>query len=180
MSLLHVSRPVDSVVLSRVALGAIAALLTESAFAAPLPQIVYPAGAGGAALSRSSPLADVSAPAGTGQRVVISGGAQTDYFGWSVAMDGDTALVGAGSYNMTRAGAAYAFARTANVFEETHAYAGDGGGVDDYGWSVAVSGTDAIVGEPFANVDGSFAQGAVFFYALGAPTDDAIFANGFE
>ena len=94
-------------------------------------------------------------------------------------MSGDNALVGAGSYNMTRAGEAYSFARASSVFEETHAYAGDGGGVDDYGWTVAVSGSDAIVGEPFANVGANYAQGAAFFYEL-APADDTIFANGFE
>ena len=113
------------------------------------------------------------------QKLVASDGAADGYFGWSVSVSGDNALVGAGSYNMTRAGEAYSFARAASVFEETHAYAGDGGGVDDYGWTVAVSGSDAIVGEPFANVGANYAQGAAFFYEL-TPADDTIFANGFE
>jgi len=114
------------------------------------------------------------------QKLVASDGAAGGYFGWSVAVSGDNALVGAGSYNMARAGEAYSFARAPTLFEETHAYAGDGGGVDDYGWSVSVSGTDAIVGEPFAYVDPNYAQGASFFYTLAAPSDDTIFANGFE
>ena len=114
------------------------------------------------------------------QKLVASDGAADGYFGWSVAVSDDTALVGAGSYNMARPGEAYSFARSAGAFEETHAYAGDGGGVDDYGWSVGVSGSDALVGEPFANVDGSFAQGAAFFYTLAVPADDTIFADGFE
>jgi FG-GAP repeat protein len=114
------------------------------------------------------------------QKLVASDGAADGFFGWSVAVSGDTALVGAGSYNMTRAGEAYAFARASGLFEETHVYAGDGGGVDFYGWSIAVSGSDAIVGEPFANVDANYAQGAAFFYELAAPADDTIFANGFE
>ena len=114
------------------------------------------------------------------QKLVASDGAADGYFGWSVAVSGDNALVGAGSYNMARAGEAYSFARAPTLFEETHAYAGDGGGVDDYGWSVAVSGSDAIVGEPFGNVGANYAQGAVFFYELAAPSNDTIFANGFE
>jgi len=114
------------------------------------------------------------------QKLVASDGAADGYFGWSVAVSGDNALVGAGSYNMARAGEAYSFARTPTRFEETHAYAGDGGGVDDYGWTVSVSGTGAIVGEPFGNVGSNYAQGAVFFYELTAPPNDTIFANGFE
>ncbi|HET7925320.1 MAG TPA: FG-GAP repeat protein [Rhodanobacteraceae bacterium] len=114
------------------------------------------------------------------QKLVASDGAADGYFGWSVAVSGDNALVGAGSYNMARAGEAYSFARQSGLFEETHVYAGDGGGVDDYGWSVGLSGSDAIVGEPFAYVDPNYAQGATFFYTLEAPSNDTIFANGFE
>ncbi len=114
-----------------------------------------------------------------GQKLVASDGAEGGYFGWSVSVAGDNALIGAGSYDMARAGSAYSFARAPDLFEETHVYAGDGGGVDDYGWSVALSGSDAIVGEPFGDVDGADAQGAVFFYTL-APADDTIFRNGFE
>jgi hypothetical protein len=114
------------------------------------------------------------------QKLVASDGAADGYFGWSVAVSGDNALVGAGSYNMARAGEAYSFARAPTLFEETHIYAGDGGGVDDYGWTVSVSGTDAIVGEPFAYVDPNYAQGAAFFYELTPPSNDTIFANGFE
>src|SRR5262249_7222729 len=103
-------RPIDSVSLSRLALGALAALLTQPASAAqPLPSIVQ-----GAGLSTRSPFADFTAPSG-GQRVVIADGAQTDFFGWSVAIDGDTALVGA--YGVTvdgnkQQGAAYVFTKT--------------------------------------------------------------------
>jgi hypothetical protein len=114
------------------------------------------------------------------QKLVASDGTAGGYFGWSVAISGDNAMVGAGSYSMAQAGKAYAFARAPSLFEETHVYAGDGGGVDDYGWSVAVSGSDAVVGEPFADVDANFAQGAAFFYALTTPVDEVIFANGFE
>jgi len=114
------------------------------------------------------------------QKLVASDGAANGFFGWSVAVSDDNAVVGAGSYNMARAGEAYSFVRTQDFFEETHAYMGDGGGVDDYGWTVALSGSDVIVGEPFGDVDGAPAQGAAFFYTVIAPVDDTIFANGFE
>jgi hypothetical protein len=45
---------------------------------------------------------------------------------------------------------------------------------------VGVSGTYAIVGEPFGNVDGNYAQGVTFFYTLTVPAADTVFANGFE
>ena len=72
---------IDSVSLSCLALGAVAALLTERAPAAELPRLVHPASA-----TAALPFADVrsDAPAGTGQRVVLANGAQEDFFGWSV------------------------------------------------------------------------------------------------
>ncbi len=113
------------------------------------------------------------------QKLVARDGAADGYFGWSIALDGDNALIGAGSYSMARAGSAYAFARASTVFGETHEYVSGDTFADDFGWTVSLSGSEALIGEPFANVGANYAQGAAFFYTL-APANDEIFANGFD
>ena len=113
-----------------------------------------------------------------GQKLLASDGAPDGYFGWSVALSGDLALVGAGSYSDQNPGHAYVFARSGGVWSETdEKSSGDGAGADYFGWSVAVSGTNALVGEPIATVGANYAQGAAFFYG---GSDDVIFANGFD
>ena len=111
-------------------------------------------------------------------KLVASDGRGDGYFGWSVAISGDGALVGANAFNDNAPGEAYAFARSAGAWSETAALtSGDGNVVDFFGWSVALSGANALIGEPFANIDGNYAQGAVYFYD--APSD-AIFRDGFD
>jgi hypothetical protein len=116
---------------------------------------------------------------GQTQKLIASDGAANGYFGWSVAVSGTTALIGANSYsNNTNPGLVYKFDKSSGIWAQTQELAsGDGTGVDLFGWSVALDGTNAVVGEPFAQVHGVFAQGAAYFYA---PASDAIFANGFD
>jgi FG-GAP repeat protein len=112
------------------------------------------------------------------QKLVASDGTVNTYFGWSLAIRGDSAIVGATSYDDPDAGAAYTFARGDGHWAETGELAsGDDTGVDLFGWSVAMSSTGALVGEPEAYVGGNYAQGAAYFYDAPA---DRIFANGFE
>lgn len=116
---------------------------------------------------------------GQTQKLIASDGTANGYFGWSVAVSGTTALIGANSYsNNTNPGLVYKFDKSSGIWAQTQELAsGDGTGVDLFGWSVALDGTNAILGEPFAQVHGVFAQGAAYFYA---PASDAIFANGFD
>ncbi|HRI69407.1 MAG TPA: FG-GAP repeat protein [Polyangium sp.] len=82
------------------------------------------------------------------QKLVPSDGQNADHFGCSVAIDGDTAIVGAYGQDAggkTDAGAAYVFVRTNGVWTEQKKVAGLNS--DDYfGYSVALSGTTALVG----------------------------------
>jgi hypothetical protein len=112
------------------------------------------------------------------QKLTAGDGAADGYFGWSVSVSATSAIVGAGSYDDPNQGSAYLFAESGDVWTQTQEVAsGDGTGVDFFGWSVAISGSNAIVGEPFAQVAGNEAQGAAYIYA---PTADEIFSDGFD
>lgn len=77
-------------------------------------------------------------------------GASKDYFGWSVALAGDTALVGAYQDDTkagSDAGSAYVFTRAGTVWTQQAKLAADDGAVSDYfGSSVALAGEFALVG----------------------------------
>jgi nucleoside-specific outer membrane channel protein Tsx len=69
-----------------------------------------------------------------------------DQFGTSVAVSGTTAIVGADSY-AHGAGAAYVFAKTASSWKQVAELKGsDAVAHDSFGYSVAISGTTAVVG----------------------------------
>ncbi len=71
------------------------------------------------------------------------------YFGFTVSLDGDTALVGARGSNMgsNPNGAAYVYVRSGTVWtEQQKLFAADGGSEDNFGYSVSLSGDTAIVG----------------------------------
>jgi uncharacterized repeat protein (TIGR01451 family) len=95
-------------------------------------------------------------------------GATDDSFGGSVALSGDTALVGARIDSVganSSQGSAYVFVRIGTVWtEQTQLIASDGA-VDDYfGTSVALSGDTALVGALTDDVDANSDQGSAYFY----------------
>ncbi|HEX8999364.1 MAG TPA: hypothetical protein VGB07_05660, partial [Blastocatellia bacterium] len=86
------------------------------------------------------------------------------YFGWSVAVSGDTVVVGApyedsnatgvngnpADNSATNSGAAYVFTRSAGVWtQQAYLKASNAGVNDAFGWSVAVSGDTVAVATPF-------------------------------
>ena len=85
-----------------------------------------------------------------------------DFFGYSVAISGTNAVVGA-FYTSTRRGAAYFYSLVAGVWtrntEVTDPAATSG---DQFGVSVAISGTNAVIGAYVTGDD----DGAVYFYSL--------------
>ena len=80
-------------------------------------------------------------------KLLADDGATGDIFGWSVAISGATAIVGArkDDDNGTSSGSAYLFDATTGK-QITKLLADDGATGDSFGWSVAISGTTAIVG----------------------------------
>jgi FG-GAP repeat len=80
-----------------------------------------------------------------------SDGATGGFFGASVGLQGDTAVVGRywDSAPATHAGSAYVFTRVAgNFVESAKLIAGDPRPEDMFGWSVAISGSRIAVGAP--------------------------------
>ncbi len=77
--------------------------------------------------------------------LTASGGLAGDHFGVSVAIDGDTAVVGADRAN-TRNGSVYIFTRESNGNWTQQAELEGGNTGDQFGWSVAVDGDTVVVG----------------------------------
>jgi hypothetical protein len=78
--------------------------------------------------------------------LTASDGALGNRFGYSVALSGDTAIVGAYGRN-SGTGAAYVFTRSGTVWSQTATLTASGGAVmDRLGYSVALSGDTAIAG----------------------------------
>jgi hypothetical protein len=83
--------------------------------------------------------------------LTASGGAAGDLFGYSVAVSGSTAVVGAYAAN-SYTGAAYVFTRSGRSWSQQAVLTASGGAPgDQFGWSVAVSGSTAVVGAPVTN-----------------------------
>jgi hypothetical protein len=96
---------------------------------------------------------------------------QSSFFGRSVDMDGDTAIVGAdfdtldGSFNGTRTGAAYIFIRTGATWtQQARLVAPDGATNDHFGWDVAISGDTVIIGAYDHKIGANTSQGAAYVY----------------
>jgi len=87
-----------------------------------------------------------------------------DQFGWTMALAGGTALVGAptdADPNGPRAGSAYVFERSDGGWEQAAKLAPESVGVDErFGWTVALAGETALVGSP-RDSDDEASAGAV-------------------
>ena len=122
--------------------------------------------------------------------------AESDEFGWAVAISGDTLAVGAGfdsscsSANMSsngclRSGAVYTFVRSGSswVFEQ-YLKAPNVGELDEFGWAVALSGNMLAVGAPLESScsstdmanDGCHNSGAVYTF-IRSPVEDGPHSN---
>lgn len=99
-----------------------------------------------------------------------------DAFGWSVAIQGETAVVGAPGADRygTDAGAAYVFGRNGRghwneVGQLWPASAAAGGCCRGFGWSVSVDGSSAAIGsaENDQGADGALHAGAIYVFHRG-------------
>jgi hypothetical protein len=96
---------------------------------------------------------------------------KNNYFGASVSVAGDVALVGAwyaSPEGLNQAGAAYVFERNAggaNAWGEVKKLmASDKAAIDYFGWSVSVAGDVALVGALYASPGGTGYAGAVYVF----------------
>jgi hypothetical protein len=98
------------------------------------------------------------------QKIVASDRASYDYFGYSVSISGDYAIVGAycedenasGGFTRLEAGSAYIFKRDGTSWSQEAKIVASDRAVDDYfGHSVSISGDYAIVGAYWEDEDAS-------------------------
>lgn len=103
------------------------------------------------------------------QKIVASDRAANDYFGYSVAISGEYAIVGAyqededaaGANTLSSAGSAYVFEQCGGTWSEKQKIvASDRAIDDDFGWFVAISDNQALVGAYQKNSS----QGKAYFF----------------
>src|SRR5215813_3155703 len=102
------------------------------------------------------------------QKLTANDGAANDSLGGSVAISGDTVVVGE---NIDKVGAteghgsAYVFTRNGTVWtQQQKLIADDGAEGDQFGRSVAISGDTLAVGAPFGDIGGNFSQGSAYVF----------------
>jgi uncharacterized repeat protein (TIGR01451 family) len=107
------------------------------------------------------------------QKVVAMDGAAGDNLGYSVAIDGDTAVVGAINDDIdanANQGSAYVFVRIGTTWtQQAKLTASDGATGDNFGWSVAISEDTVLVGVRNSDVSAAD-QGAVYVFVRSGTT----------
>jgi hypothetical protein len=108
-------------------------------------------------------------------KLTASDAAATDKFGNSVAVSGDTAVIGAvydSHAGGTNAGSAYVFIRSGGVWsQQAKLTASDAAATDYFGNSVAVAGDTAVIGAPLHDHAGGTDAGSVYVFKLGCDPD---------
>jgi hypothetical protein len=108
------------------------------------------------------------------QKLIAADGAPGDYFGVSVSVSGDTAVVGARLADTpggADAGSAYVFVRSGAAWSlQQKLLASDGAALDSFGTSVSVSGDTVIVGAPVADTVGGVDAGAAYAFVRSGTT----------
>lgn len=109
---------------------------------------------------------DVTVPTNKVATLFASDAQADDQFGWSVSVDGDTALVGTHLEDArgNESGAAYVFTRTNGSWEQqAKLTANDAQEADRFGWTVSLHGDTALVGAPGEDENGNDAGAAYVF-----------------
>jgi hypothetical protein len=102
------------------------------------------------------------------QKLTASDGAASDYFGRSVSVSGDTAMVGANGDDIayaTDAGSAYVFVRSGTAWSQQQKLtAADGAMNDQFGACISVSGETAVVGAFSHDTAGGANAGSAYVF----------------
>ncbi len=99
-------------------------------------------------------------------KLLASDGAVEDYFGYSVSLSGDTALIGVPYDDIDDIdyGSAYVFTRTDTTWtQEAKLIASDGGWSDQFGNSVSISGDTALIGAHW-DITNEFHAGSAYVF----------------
>ncbi|MEM8488938.1 MAG: FG-GAP repeat protein, partial [Bacteroidota bacterium] len=103
----------------------------------------------GGATESASLTEAISAALNETEKLTASDGAGSDFFGYSVSLSGDRALIGVlgDDDNGFSSGSAYVFDFDGSSWTETEKLtASDGAEFDGFGWSVSLSGDRALIG----------------------------------
>lgn len=99
-----------------------------------------------------------------GQTLVAGDGGIGDIFGYSVALEGTTAVIGAYANNGYQ-GAAYVFGLTDGTWSQSQKLiAADGASNTYFGYAIALSGSNLLIGSWGANPGGVDTQGAAYIF----------------
>jgi len=118
-------------------------------------------------------------------KLLASDGATEDYFGNSVSISGDTALIGARADddNGYASGSVYVFRFADNQWtQEAKLLASDGEAGDSFGSSVFISGDTVVIGSPDDDDNGSDSGSAYVFHRYGtvwAQEDKLLASDGY-
>lgn len=108
------------------------------------------------------------------QKVIAVDGTEQAWFGLTVAISGNTALIGAMNATVDGKlgqGAVYVFKKTGEFWVQTSKLvSSDGVAGDQFGGAIALLGTTAVVTAPLAMIDGKKWQGAVYVFSLSGTT----------
>lgn len=107
------------------------------------------------------------------QSLVRPDGQQADYFGYAVAIDGDTLVVSASRYPDTSDGTGKAYVYVYNGSDwvpQTSLQADDGEEGNHFGWSVAIENDTIAVGAPYDDNDNGTDAGAVYLFTRSGTT----------
>ena len=108
------------------------------------------------------------------QQLTASDGAAGDDFGNLVALSATTALVGAAEKTIGlnyAQGAAYVFTFNGSTWnQQKELTASDGHVYDQFGWSVALSGTTALIGAYFKTIGSNTQQGSAYVFTFNGST----------
>jgi len=100
-------------------------------------------------------------------RLKAGDGATDDFFGTSVAISGDTVVVGACYDDIdtnTNQGSAYVFEKVPIGYKVVRLTASDGEADDSFGYSVAISGDTVVVGARYDDIGTNNNQGSAYVF----------------
>ncbi len=107
-------------------------------------------------------------------KLIPSDSAAYDYFGFSISLSGDTALIGRTSESflpIPKVGAAYVFVRQGSNWSQQAKLTGNDVVVlDDFGISVAISGETAVVGSPYSTTAAGDNVGSAYVFQRSGTT----------
>lgn len=107
-------------------------------------------------------------------KFIVFDGAEGDNFGASVAISGDTVIVGAIGDNINinvNQGSAYIFVRNGMVWsQQQQLIANDGAANDNFGKSVGISGDTVVIGSQFDQIGSNTNQGSAYIFVRNGTT----------